>query len=95
VLHFPLNESKISTTFEADPVYPPPKSAYRLSTDVAARPARPTLKVAVVHVLLALLYTSTIFEPPPKRTKFLTEVAARQQRATLNVAVLQLPFDVL
>jgi hypothetical protein len=41
VFHIPLNESKISTTFEElDPLNPPPKSAYRLSTDVAARRAR-------------------------------------------------------
>jgi hypothetical protein len=34
VFHFPLNESKISTTFEEpDPLYPPSKSGYRLSTD--------------------------------------------------------------
>jgi hypothetical protein len=66
---------------------PPPKSAYRLLTDVAARQQRAWLKVAVVHVLFVTSNTSTTLDgpvelsPPPKRTRFPTEVAARAVRA--------------
>jgi hypothetical protein len=98
MFHIPLNKSKISTTFEGpDPFHPPAKSAYRLSIDVAARLERASLKVAVVHVLLGTLNTSTTFDvkppvelkTPPKRTRFGCKTTTRLKE---REAVLQLPL---
>jgi hypothetical protein len=66
-------------------LYPPPKSAYRLSTDIAARTPRAWLKVAVVRYVLLVVTSNTsttlevLFEfwPPPKRIRFPTGAAAR------------------
>ncbi len=81
--------------------FPPPNRAI-FETDVAARPPRETLRLAVVHtpeVLLkistALEHTPELLNPPPNRARFETDVAARYHRATLRVAVVHTPVMLL
>jgi hypothetical protein len=85
-------ERRISTVLSALPemLSPPPNRA-RFETDVAARPHRAALRLAVVHTPEVLLKISTVLErpelspPPPNRARFETDVAARQHRATLRL----------